>query len=207
MKRAVIFDFGGVLMKTIDQRPRHAWDDRLGLAHGSVERVVHSSESWRKAQVGQMSVAEYWADVARQLRLIEADVEQLSQDYFSADRLDENLIAYIHELRADGHPVALLSNDSPALADKLNTLGIANLFDPLIISGNIGVMKPNAAAYQSVLSILGCTPGEAIFIDDMPANVAGALAVGMQAIRYIDGMDLRTALTPLLNFVDQANAD
>jgi HAD superfamily hydrolase (TIGR01509 family) len=118
-------------------------------------------------------------------------VQQLSQDYFSADRLDENLIAYIRELRAEGHPVALLSNDSPALTDKLNALGIADLFKPLIISGNIGVMKPDAAAYQAVLAALGRAPNETIFIDDMPANVAGAQAVGMQAIRYIDGMDLR----------------
>lgn len=207
MKRAVIFDFGGVLMKTIDQRPRHTWDDRLGLAHGSVEKIVHGSESWRKAQRGELSVADYWADVARQLGLIEADINQLSQDYFSADRLDENLIAYIRELRTEGHPIALLSNDSPALTDKLNALGITNLFDPLIISGNIGVMKPDAAAYQAVLSALGHAPNETIFIDDMPGNVAGAQAVGMNAIRYVDGMDLRAALTSLLKLVDQLQAD
>lgn len=200
MKRAVIFDFGGVLMKTISQKPRHAWDDRLGLAHGSIEAVVHGSEAWRRAQLGEMSVADYWMQVAEQLHLNQADVEQLAQDYFSADRLDDDLITYIRELRADGYSVALLSNDSPALADKLRSLGIADLFEPLVISGNIGVMKPNVAAYQAILLRLGCPPAETVFIDDMPANVAGAQAVGMYAICYVDGMDLRAALTPLLTF-------
>jgi epoxide hydrolase-like predicted phosphatase len=198
MKRAVIFDFGGVLMKTINQHPRHAWDDRLGLAHGSVEKVVHGGESWRRAQTGEMLVEDYWSDVARQLHLIKADVEQLAQDYFSADRLDDDLMDYIRELRNDGYSVALLSNDSPSLSDKLRGLGIVDLFDPLVISGSTGVMKPNAAAYQAILSALGRPPAETVFIDDMPANVAGAQAVGMHAIRYVDGMDLRAALTPLL---------
>lgn len=60
MKRSIIFDFGGVLMRTIDYTPRHKWDDRLGLPHGSVEKVVHGSESWRQAQVGQMELQGYW---------------------------------------------------------------------------------------------------------------------------------------------------
>lgn len=207
MKRAVIFDFGGVLMKTISQRPRHAWDDRLGLPHGSVEAIVHGSSAWRMAQVGEMPVKDYWLDVARQLHLSQTDVEQLAQDYFSADRLDDDLIAFIRELRAAGHSVALLSNDSPALLDKLRSLGIANLFDPLIISGNIGVMKPDAAAYQAVLSALGRAPNETIFIDDMPANIDGAQAVGMFAVRYIDRMDLPSSLTPLLISTDSSQAD
>jgi putative hydrolase of the HAD superfamily len=202
VKRAVIFDFGGVLMKTTSQRPRYAWDDRLGLAHGSVEKAVHGSQSWRKAQLGEIPIAEYWADVARQLHLSQKDVQQLEQDYFSADRLDDDLMAYIRELRAEAYSVALLSNDSPALLNKLYALGIADLFEPLIISGVIGVMKPAAAAYQAVLKALNRLPNETVFIDDMPANIDGAQAVGMYAIRYVDEMDLRAALMPLLTIND-----
>jgi epoxide hydrolase-like predicted phosphatase len=197
-KRAVIFDFGGVLMKTLDRSPRYAWDDRLGLPHGSVERVVHGSEEWRLAQVGLLPVADYWASVARALKIDDADVQQLAVDYFSADYLDKTLVELIEKLHVRGHAVALLSNDSPALLDKLHTLGIAQLFDPLIVSANIGVMKPDAQAYQAVLNALQLAPGEAIFVDDMPANVVGAQALGIHAVRYVDGMDLASALEPLL---------
>ena len=51
-RRAIIFDFGGVFMKTVDHGPRHSLNARLGLPPGHVERIVHASESWRKAQIG-----------------------------------------------------------------------------------------------------------------------------------------------------------
>ena len=55
MIRAVIFDWGGVLMRTVDASPRLAWDARLGLAPGSVNRLVFESSAWRRAQLGQIS--------------------------------------------------------------------------------------------------------------------------------------------------------
>ncbi len=198
LKRAVIFDFGGVLMKTQNRAPRLAWDARLGLPAGSVESVVHGSNEWRLAQIGQLAVADYWAAVARELGLSETEVQQLVVDYFSADQLDPALIDLIERLRTEGHRVALLSNDSPALLDKLRHLDIERLFDPLIISANIGVMKPDAQAYEAVLAALNLPAEQTIFIDDMPANIAGAAALGMHGVRYVDGMDLTAALAPLL---------
>ncbi|HEX2619752.1 MAG TPA: HAD family hydrolase, partial [Phototrophicaceae bacterium] len=151
MKRAVIFDFGGVLMKTLDYRPRHAWDERLKLPHGSVERVVHGSDSWRQAQTGQLPVETYWQDVASQLKLSPDEVNQLKLDYFSGDVLDTLLMDYILELRKLNHPVGLLSNDSLELLPKLQRLGIMALFDALVVSAQIGFMKPAPQAYQAVL--------------------------------------------------------
>lgn len=196
---AVVFDFGGVLMKTRTRAPRLKWDDRLALPHGTVERVVHSSESWRLAQIGQLPVADYWTDVAEQLGITAEQTRQLEHDYFSADDLDHSLITLIETLRANGHPVALLSNDSPALRDKLHSLNIAHLFEPLVISGDIGVMKPASAAYHAVLERLNMPASKTVFIDDMPANIVGAQAVGMNAIHYVDGMDLGAALAVFLN--------
>lgn len=197
-KRAVIFDFGGVLMKTVDPSPRLAWDRQLGLQPGHVERIVHGSASWRLAQTGQLPVEDYWQDVAQKLSLDETQLRQLQADYFSGDRLDADLIAYIRRLRTDGFTVALLSNDSPALRDKLTQLGIAELFDPLVISGEIGVMKPDAGAYDAVLARLQRPASEAIFIDDMPVNVEAARARGILTIHYVAGMDLPAALKDLL---------
>lgn len=197
-KRAVIFDFGGVLMKTHDRTPRTAWDDRLDIPHGTVESVVHGSEHWRLAQIGRLSVPDYWSAVARALKISEGEVQQLALDYFSADKLDTALIDQIEDLRERGHTVALLSNDSVALMDKLVALDIARLFDPLIISAHIGVMKPDARAYQAVLDALQLPGTETIFVDDMPNNIAGAQALGIHGVRYIDGMDLAAALEPLL---------
>lgn len=199
MKRALIFDFGGVLMKTHDYRPRHLWDERLGLSHGSVERVVHGIDKWLGAQRGEVSLAAYWSAVADQLRLTPDDVQQLAHDFYSGDQLDMHLIDYIRQRRIEGYSVALLSNDSPALLDKLTLLEIAPLFDPLIISAHIGTMKPNAAAYRAVLDALQRPADETIFIDDSTDNIAGAAALGIHTLHYHPNVHLPDALQPLLN--------
>jgi len=199
-KRAVIFDFGGVLMKTRDYGPRHAWDDYLGLAHGSVERAVHNEKSWRKAQTGEIAVTDYWADVLLQLGLTPDDVRDLADDFYSGDQLDADNIAYINYLRAEGFTVALLSNDSLELIPKLEAYDLINLFDPLVVSAQIGVMKPEAEAYQAVLNRLDRPASETIFIDDRLENVIGAKSLGIKAVHYHDGLDLRASLADLLYF-------
>ncbi|MBI5668965.1 MAG: HAD family phosphatase [Chloroflexi bacterium] len=199
VKRAVIFDYGGVLVRTMDYTPRHAWDDRLRLGRGSIERITHGSESWRLAQIGQLPLADHWADVARQLGLGEADATRFAADFYSGDQPDADLLAYIRELRGRGYPVGLLSNASPALRSELDMFGMTDLFDVIVPSCEIGVMKPDARAYHAVLERIQRTPGEAIFIDDRPDNVEGARAVGMQGIVYTAGMDLRAVLEPLLD--------
>lgn len=198
-KRAVIFDFGGVLFKTRDYAPRHQWDARLGLPQGSVERVVHSSESWRQAQRGAITIDAYWADVASQLGIAPTQAaNDLATDFHRGDQLDTSVVKLIEQLRTDGYTVALLSNDcADLLRPRLDKLGITHLFDPLVISSEIGVMKPDPAAYKTVLSRLQRPANETIFIDDMLANVEAAKDLGILAIHYKDGMALSAALQPL----------
>lgn len=198
IKRAVIFDFGGVLVRTVDYTPRYQWDDRLGLPHGSVERAVHGSDAWRQAQTGHISPAQYWSSVAAALGLDSAALADLRRDFFNGDRLDTDLIALIRELRLAGHVVGLLSNDTLDLLDRLRTLGIDGLFDPLLISAALGTMKPDPPAYHALLAALRRPAAEVIFIDDLPANAAGAQELGIRAIHYTAGMDVRAVLAPLL---------
>lgn len=193
-QRAVIFDFGGVIVKTRDRAPRFAWDDRLGLARGSIEALVHGSESWMNAQVGALSPADYRAQLAHHLGLSAAEIEQMLADFYSADELDSSVIALIHTLRDQQIPVALLSNFSIDLLDWLQRLKIAELFDPLVISAQIGVMKPAAAAYQAVLDRLKLPAEACFFVDDLPANIEGAQKLGIRGILYQAGMNLEAAL-------------
>ncbi|MCB9449905.1 MAG: HAD family phosphatase [Anaerolineaceae bacterium] len=200
MKRAVIFDYGGVLMQTVDYTPRQRWDQRLGLSPGGVERVVHGSTSWVQVQQGVITLEDYWQDIAQQFNLDDSALRELAHDFYDGDRLDRDLIHYIHELRAADYPVALLSNAPAKLASDLQTLGIVHLFNPLVISAHIGVMKPDPRAFQTVLTQLGRPATETVFVDDMLANVEAATALGIHGIHYQAGMDLRATLQPLIGF-------
>jgi epoxide hydrolase-like predicted phosphatase len=184
MRKAVIFDWGGVLMRTVDYEPRHCWDRRLGLPEGSVEKVVHESEAWKQVEQGRISPHEYWMAIGRQLHLSPTQLYDLRGDFYSGDRLDEDLLSLITSLRARGVQIGLLSNNSLELLDMLADNKLNNLFDDLIISAQIGILKPDPRAYHAILEKLGASAGQALFIDDARVNIEGALAVGMAAIHF-----------------------
>jgi putative hydrolase of the HAD superfamily len=70
-------------------------------------------------------------------------------------------------------------------------------FDRLVLSHEIGVRKPAAGFFQHCQQLAGCDPAQCLFIDDLPANVAGARALGWQGIVYTGIGDLRTRLADL----------
>ena len=192
--RALLLDYGGVLMRTRTRATRNAWDERLGLPAGSVERVVHGSEAWRQCQLGTLSEADYWQAVARELSLASDELPQFRSDYFTEDELDQEAIALLRNLRAQGTPVALLSNESRSLPARLAHLGIADLFSPLLVSSYLGCMKPDPEAFQAALALIGSAAANVLFIDDLAENVATAASLGMGAIQFRAGMSLRELL-------------
>jgi epoxide hydrolase-like predicted phosphatase len=194
MLKAVVFDWGGVMMRTVDASGRRKWEKKLGLPLYAVDRVVHGSRSWKQAQSGLISDAEYWADVAGQLGLDERELAEFRQDYFSGDQLDREMVAFIEALRPR-FKTALLSNASPRLREVLDRLDVTDLFDVIVISGQVGVQKPDPAIYRLVLGQLGVSPYEAIFVDDFVQNLETAEQLGMQVLHFRSGLDWRSELS------------
>jgi epoxide hydrolase-like predicted phosphatase len=206
MRKAVIFDWGGVLMRTVDYEPRHSWDRKLGLPEGSVENVAHASVAWTQAEQGKISPDEYWLDVGKQFHLSLTLLSDLRRDFYSGDRLDEAHLSLIADLRARGVLIGLLSNNSLELLDMLADRHLHSLFDSLMISAQTGIMKPDPGAYHAILEQLGVSPGQALFIDDAQMNIEGALAVGMAAIRFEPTLDLGAIIDGWLEGSDPTSA-
>ena len=150
MLKAAIFDWGGVLMRTVDASGRRKWDQKLGLPQYAVDRVVHGSRSWKQAQSGEITDAEYWADVAQQLGLDDESLALFRREYFAGDRLDDEMLSFIRGLRPR-FKTALLSNASPHLVHLLEQLAVTDAFDEIVISGTVGVQKPDPGIYRIVL--------------------------------------------------------
>jgi putative hydrolase of the HAD superfamily len=194
MESAVIFDWGGVLMRTGNYEPRHYWDRLLGLPIGSVESIVHGSKAWWQVQQGEISTNDYWTIIAGHLQLSPVQLADFRRDFYSGDRLDEALLSLIANLRTRGILVGLLSNNSLELLDLLNDKQLTPLFDGIVISAQIGIMKPNPDSYTAILRQFGLAPAQALFIDDSLENVEGALALGMGAIRFVPGIELTVGI-------------
>jgi len=196
--RGVIFDYGRVLADTQHQEPRAAWERRLGLEPGALTRAVHNEHSWIAAQRGVMTSDGHWQAVGTALGLPPDDIPALRAAFYSGDVLNVELVACIYRLRASGLRIGLLSNFSTDLRAMLGQQDLLWRFDALTISAEIGVMKPDAAAYRAVLAVLGLEAQTCVFIDDIPANVAAAQEVGMHGIVFEDNASCLATLTRLL---------
>jgi epoxide hydrolase-like predicted phosphatase len=199
MIQAVIFDIGGVLIRTEDYAPRRRIEQRFGLEAGAAEFIVFNSEGGLATQRGQFTEEENWRRVQAELKLSDDDLALFRQEFWAGDKLDTALMDYIRRLRP-AYQTAIISNAMPGLMTLLTGKHpIADAFDVIIGSGDVGVAKPAAAIYQLALDKLGRRPEEAVFIDDSLRNVEGARAVGLHAIRYTPGMDLIAELEGMLS--------
>ncbi len=186
-------------MRTEDRGPRRAWDRRLGLPLGAVERIVFGLDAWRLAQLGEIDPEVHWQAVGRALGLESDSLAAFRQDFYSGDKLDADLITLIRDLRDQDMLVGLLSNNSLELHSLLRNLELDGLFDVCVISAEIGVMKPHPDAYHAVLRELQVPPEKVFFVDDFVSNISGARAVGMSGLHFTPGTDVQAALADWLS--------
>ncbi len=195
--KALIFDFGGVLVRTEDWSGRRKWEVQLGLAERMLDQTVFNSDTAARASRGELPASDVWAYVASTLKLDAAQLEACRTDFWAGDKLDVELIALIQSLRPR-YQTAILSNAwSDARENFARLFGLDKAFDTLIISAEEGVAKPDPRLYQIAVERLGVRPHAAVFVDDFIENIEAARAVGLHAIHYQPGLDVRAALEQL----------
>ena len=182
--RAVIFDVGGVLVRTQGRHARRQWEERLGLPEFGLGKAVFGSEMSARASIGQASVADVWRHVATQFRLDEKQMHELERDFWSDDWLDTELAQFVRDLRSRCK-TGILSNAWPEARKVLTTkFGLADAVDVMILSAEVGCAKPDPRIYQITVARLDVRFDEAVFVDDMAQNVAAAQALGMVGIQF-----------------------
>ena len=196
--KAVIFDYGGVLARTVDPAPRAAWERDLGLAPGALTTAVHDKQLWVAAQNGSITSDAHWQTVGEALGLSALQLRELRASFYGGDVLNHELLACIDCLRQQDMTLGLLSNFSTDLRGMLEAQDLLRRFDHVAISAEIGRMKPDAAAYEAILGMLALPAPACAFIDDLPANVAAARALGMHGIVFEDTTLCLEALGKLL---------
>jgi len=180
----VFWDLGGVILRTQNPERRRAWEVRLGLAEGDLARIVFDGPTSVEAMLGRASAEDVWASVGRRLGLAAVDRDRLRADFFATDRIDEGLMAFVRGLRPRAR-VGLISNAWPEVRRLLETTwGIADAFDPLILSAEVGLVKPDAQIFHLALERAQVEPSQAAFVDDFAENVSAALALGMPSVHF-----------------------
>jgi putative hydrolase of the HAD superfamily len=199
---AVLFDWGGTLM-------RFEWDDgllaaghRAGLA--ALGREAEAPELTRRFAAEKLPAlrapgAAARLDYAAELRDLLGPVDDEDLDRFldaehaawtPARSLVAGAHALLETLRSRGLRLAVVANTWPEPARlvrrELDELGVASRVDLVVLSGDVGARKPEAAIFQRALDELGVAAANALFVGDrLVDDVHGAAAVGMQTVQAL----------------------
>lgn len=184
--KAVISDFGGVLVRTVDRTTHIPWEQRLGIPPGQLPIVVFDSETSRRAGVGLIPASGVWEAFGAQFNLTADEVRTFRRDFFAGDQVNTALVDFLQSLRPR-YKTAILSNAwSDLRKDGIEGLGLDGAVDTVVISAEERVAKPDRRIYEIAVGRLGVALDEAVFIDDLEANIAAARNYGMRGVLFRD---------------------
>jgi putative hydrolase of the HAD superfamily len=180
---AVLFDFGGVLTTSV-------WDTfsdfcrSEGLEPDAIKKLFRTDPEaladLRGLETGSVTEAEFERSFGGRLGLKNPD--GLIDSMFAGMLPLEPMVQAVRTIRAGGLLTGLVSNSwSTAHYDRAL---LAELFDAVVISAEVGLHKPQPEIYRLAAARLEVEPERCLFVDDLRENCDGAEAVGMRAIRH-----------------------
>ncbi len=182
--RAVVFDVGGVLLRTDDHGPRRRLAESMGMTEAQIHDAVFESPLARSATLGLVREEALWADVARRFKLDAAALADFQASFWDGDGFDVGFMAWIGALRPRV-TTGLLSNAWSGARDTfVNRFGCYRYVDGVVISAEEGVAKPDSEIYRICLRRMGVAAAEAVFVDDFARNVEAANRLGLRGILF-----------------------
>jgi putative hydrolase of the HAD superfamily len=181
--RGLLVDFGGVLTTNVFDSFRQ-FCVREGLEPGTVKRLFRDEpeavallRQLERGEVGEEAFSERFAPM-----LGVAEPRGLVDRLFAGTRADEAMVEAVRRARAGGVRTGLVSNSWGA--GRYDRDSLAALFDAVVISGDVGLHKPEPEIFRLAAGRLGLPEPACVFVDDLRENCAGAEAVGMTAILH-----------------------
>jgi putative hydrolase of the HAD superfamily len=183
--KAVVLDIGSVLEVIDDAVFPAPFENRLGLAPGTVAAAADFEGDPGLGQITEDDVRRHWQ---RRLGLTDDQVAELMADYWRwyVGSLDQTLVDWFASVRGRGLKAGILSNSGPGAREAERHWGFEEMTDDLVYSHEVGLAKPDPAVYALAAARLGVEGSEIAFLDDVAANVAAARAAGWHAVLHED---------------------
>lgn len=190
-RRGLLIDYAGVLTTSVGDAFR-AFAEAAGLPPRSIIETFEQAheagdDSLHSVEVGTLEPAAFARRFAAVLTertgvLVEAD--RLIEGLFAGIALDHEMLAAVAEAREAGVRTALLSNSWGV--ENYPRTRLEPAFDTMVISGEVGLRKPDPAIFRLAAERLGLQLEECAFVDDLRGNVDAARALGMAALLHRD---------------------
>ena len=187
MTRCIMLDVDGVIVTGRPKDGRYWGTDLesdLGISMHQLSEVLFTPH-WQAIVTGQQDLAET-LDQCLPLISQSLTAADLMSYWFSMDaRLDQQLLSDVAQLRSQGTPVYLATNQDHHRARYLmDQVGLHQHVDGMIYSAQIGAKKPDPAFYKVAEQITGRAPQDLMLIDDTPANVDAAIKAGWKGVHW-----------------------
>jgi FMN phosphatase YigB (HAD superfamily) len=196
--KTIIWDLEGVILRASEGSVSASIAKAVGMPEEKIRPTLESGLNER-LDIGEITQAEYWDLFDEAVHFPEGYRERLPKLFFDHFYIDEAVLKDIHQYHKY-LKMCLLTNFSEDIRGMLEDhWHIDNAFDEIVISGEIGMLKPSPEIFMYALKRLNCQPNQAILVDDRASNVAGAQAIGMSAVLYSNRKDMNTQISDLMN--------
>jgi 2-haloacid dehalogenase len=183
--QAIIFDFGNVL---VEWNPRLVYRRFFHDDDAAMEQFLHevSFMEWNAQQDKGRTFAEGVAELSKQFPHYSNLIQAYQDNWIESigDSFTET-VELMKRLKKAGYPIYGLSNWSaetfPFARQKYDFFG---LLDDIIISGEVGSIKPEPEIFEIALRRIGRSAHECLFIDDAPANIEQARRMGFATLHF-----------------------
>ena len=194
---SVVFDLGGVLF---DWNPRKLLERRY--ANPAHRELLHESifrhADWQELDRGTLDESTAIQRFQARTNFPSNEIAALMQDVRESLTPLEDSWLLLHDLRRRGVPLYCLSNMAASTFVYLQSrYSRWEMFDGIVISSEIGMLKPDREIYEHLLGRFGLQARRTVFIDDHEPNVIGARSAGIQAIHFTGVEDCRRQLAAL----------
>lgn len=189
-QRAVLFDFGGVLIR-MDWDGYDEFGKRWNLPNGTLIDAFYRTPEWHAIETGRGNWETWQRGVEQSLTPylhgdVAAEVQSLLDAWYAQPwQYHHPNFELAHDLQAAGHRIGVLSNAPDDLRDRfLSNLPVEVEWDAIVVSGEIGMRKPDPGIFHHAAEEIGVSPEHCFFIDDLEENVLGAQAIGMSGFHF-----------------------
>ena len=194
--RGLLVDYGGVL--TTDLLDSFgAFCRKEGLAPETLTQRLHQDRDCRELlialETGRLGEKEFESRFAAMLGVQAPD---LIARMLGNSRPDHAMAAAVRAVRQAGIPTALVSNSWGTR--RYDRALLAELFDAVLISGEVGIRKPAREIYELGANEIGVAPEQCVFVDDLPFNLKPAEELGMATVHHVSAAQTIAELERLL---------
>jgi putative hydrolase of the HAD superfamily len=181
--RGLLVDFGGVLTSNVFDSFRQ-FCAAEGIDPDRIKTLFRENPEAlglvRSLETGDISEEDFSRDFGALLEIDDRD--DLVNRMFGYIQPDEEMVEAVRRARAAGVRTGLLSNSMGA--GRYDRSAFPELFDGVVISGEVGMHKPQPEIFELACERVGLAPADCVFVDDLRENCEGAEAVGITAVLH-----------------------